>query len=230
MSTRWEPTPDWAFQPSKRTPDTKTFLNRADDLERLLQADGFTKWGFIIYRCTYESDSDWDALVCWMNQRVRDHLHYHNGLEMLDSFAPTVVQDSSFAGATTTMLRAHFSKWAPAAMLKENPGFEPDMFRAAEPSRYRFFLMVDHASLESVLNARGLNPMGFVRLVAGLWEANTDPEEEEEDHEPLEGSRHKDVGWMNVLYQEVQIPAFVIVDKGFDWELYYERPPKIAEL
>jgi hypothetical protein len=40
-------------EPSKRDPTMETCLNAADNLERLLQNDWFTKWGFVIYRYTY---------------------------------------------------------------------------------------------------------------------------------------------------------------------------------
>jgi hypothetical protein len=44
--------------PSKRTPDRETTLNNADNIERQLQEDNYRIWGFVIYRCTYESETE----------------------------------------------------------------------------------------------------------------------------------------------------------------------------
>jgi hypothetical protein len=45
-------------EPSKRNPTMETHSNTADNIERLLQKDGFESWGFVVYRCTYASDAD----------------------------------------------------------------------------------------------------------------------------------------------------------------------------
>ena len=38
------------------------------------------------------------------------------GMVLLDSFAPTVIEDASFEGATTATLRVHFKDWAGTAL------------------------------------------------------------------------------------------------------------------
>lgn len=145
---------DGEHQMSKRTPDLCTADNSADTLERLMEADKFSRWGFAIYRCTYESDAEWDAFMARLYDSVTELLELDNGLDTLDSHAPTVLQDPSFAGATTATLRAHFRKiWTPAAFKEENPGLSTDILPAAEAGRYPFSIMVDREALESVLRA-----------------------------------------------------------------------------
>ncbi|KAL4733561.1 hypothetical protein BDV11DRAFT_210111 [Aspergillus similis] len=216
------------------------------NLERLMEADGFSRWGFAIYRCTYESDADWDAFMARLNGSVTKLLELGNGLDILDSYAPTVLQDPSFAGATTATLRAHFRKiWTPAAFEEENPGLSMDILPAVEAGRYRFFIMVDQEALESVLRAPGrTNRTGFVRLVNAEWEPQAESEgrsvsqhgdsdgdaDEEDQLVPLEGSTAEDVGWMNVLYDQAQLTAYLDIQRDWDWEDYYERPPVVLAL
>ncbi|KAL4761351.1 uncharacterized protein BDW70DRAFT_150214 [Aspergillus foveolatus] len=171
-----------------------------------MEADGFSRWGFAIYRCTYESGAESNAFMARLYNSVTELLDLDNGLDILDSYAPTVLQDPSFAGATTATLRAHFRKtWTPAAFIDENPEV-----------------------LESVLQAPGdgMNLTGYVRLVYAEWE----PQDEEDKLVPLEGSTTKDVGWMNVLYNDAQLIAYLNIQRDWDWEGYYERPPAILAI
>lgn len=43
---------------------------------------------------------------------VPDYLEFHNGLDLLDTFTPTVMEDPSFEGAAVATLREHFKQWA----------------------------------------------------------------------------------------------------------------------
>ncbi|RDW70885.1 uncharacterized protein DSM5745_08396 [Aspergillus mulundensis] len=232
------------LQMSNRTPDGLTAHNAADTLERLMEADGFRKWGFAIYRCTYESDAEWDAFMTRLYDAVTELLELGNGLDILESFAPTVIEDPSFAGATTATLREHFrSTWVPSAFADENPRLSPRILSAAEGGRYRFFIMVDRDSLESVLQApgedEGINRTGYVRLVRGEWEPQeregegegvSEDGDEEDELVPLEGSTAEDVGWMNVVYDDAQLTAYLKIQCDWDFEDHYERPPAIRML
>jgi hypothetical protein len=96
--------------PSKRDPTREKSLNAADNLERELQKIGFTKWGFVIYRCTYQSQEDWDKFMDMFLYTITDYFEFHKGLDMLESFYPTVFKDPSFNSATTALLRTYFRK------------------------------------------------------------------------------------------------------------------------
>lgn len=48
-----------------------------DDLAQtrnILEKNPGLKWGFVIYRCTYESDTDWARFMDLLNTRVRLNL------------------------------------------------------------------------------------------------------------------------------------------------------------
>lgn len=211
-----------------------------------MHADGFRKWGFVIYRCTYASDSDWNTSMARIYGAVKECLEFYNGLDLLESFAPTVIQDrAAFEGATTAAVREHFvNTWVPSAFPEENPWLDIDILRNAEAGRYRFFIMVDEESLRSVLEVEkdSIRHAGFVRLVQADWGSKrpnvVDDEEEEEfppvpgwdECEPLEGCILRDVGWMNVRYDDVEAMGYLDIKMDWDWDDHYCRPPEIVRI
>ncbi|KAJ5248570.1 hypothetical protein N7468_000021 [Penicillium chermesinum] len=232
---------DWRpEQPSKRNPDMETTSNEADILERLLQKDGFKTWGFVIYRCTYANNHDWQKFLDLYYSEAKSTLELYRGLDLLDDFAPTVIEDPSFEGATTRELREHFKTWAQVAVFREQ---NITALQASgsyfSTGRYRFFIMVDQESLESVLNAPDRNKVGmaFVRLVNAEWEPQVLDEDEiealggpPEEFEPLEGCTLEDVGWMKIPFDEPGVSGFVRMRDPNQWDRYYSRPPKIQSL
>ncbi|KAE8420021.1 hypothetical protein BDV36DRAFT_293670 [Aspergillus pseudocaelatus] len=223
-------------EPSKRDPTIDAYSNEADRLEKLLQLDRFRYWGFVIYRCTYQSDSDWEKFMTRFLYHVTKSLECYNGLDLIDSFAPTVFEDESFDGASTAFLRNHFQEWAATAPQVEQG---VDYCRFPASGRYRFFIMVDQEALESVVkipNPESSVRTGFVRLVNGVWEPlSLDEEELEalglsdpsaiEQEEPLEGCRLEDVGWMKVSYEDAETGAYLYLGDSLDWSDFYQRPP-----
>ncbi|OQD90210.1 hypothetical protein PENSOL_c060G04780 [Penicillium solitum] len=176
---------------SKRDPTMYSSMNQADLVEKLLKEDGFTTWGFIIFRCTYHKDSDWENFMARIVGAVSEDLKEDSALDLLDTFAPTVLEDPSFGGATVATLREHFHQWKKTAM-REEQGVSEDYTPTS--GRYRFFITVDQEAMESVLNT----PLG------GKWTHVPEEDSEDEDisepeeFEPLEGCTEDDVGWMNI--------------------------------
>ncbi|KAJ5436236.1 hypothetical protein N7445_007121 [Penicillium cf. griseofulvum] len=223
---------------SKRDPTMYSFMNEADLVEKLLKEDGFTIWGFVIFRCTYHNDSDWKNFMARMVGAVSEDLKEYSGLDLLDTFAPTVLEDPSFEGATVATLREHFHQWKKSA-LKEEQGVSEDYTPTS--GRYRFFITVDQEAMESVLNTPlGVfeeYELGHVRMVNAKWKWTYVPEEDSEDEdisepefEPLEGCTEDDVGWMNIRWRIVQLRGFHKITEIDDWETYYVRYPGIANI
>jgi hypothetical protein len=149
---------------------------------------------------------------------VPKFLEYHNGLEILDEFVPTVLEDHSYEGATVAFLREQFNQWATTALREEQGVQNGDRGWAG---RYQFFVVVDQEALESVLSAPDDDQdTGFVRLVQAGWE----PEEE-----PLEECTEHDVGWMNVSYRDVEVSCTHMTGSN-RWDMYYSRPLMIQNL
>ncbi|KAJ5121564.1 uncharacterized protein N7515_009525 [Penicillium bovifimosum] len=220
--------------PSQRDPTMDAGRNAADRLEKLLDEDGFKKWGFVIYRCTYQNNTDWENFMARFVSAVPEYLESYNGLDLLDTFTPTVLEDPSFEGASVATLRVHFSQWAQTS-LKEEQGVAED--HQACTGRYRFFIMVDQEAMDSVLSApEDEDEAAFVRVVYAEWKPEM-PDEEDIAHgdgseleEPIEGCTQNDVGWMKMCWRWVELPGFLKLRDWDDWEAYYVRPPEIGDI
>jgi hypothetical protein len=86
------------------------FLNlKMDDLVHLrniLKRNPDLRWGFVIYRCTYESDSDWAHFMDLLNTRVRLNLEEEGGLDLLDRLDWCVQDDRDVLDdASTSQVR-----------------------------------------------------------------------------------------------------------------------------
>lgn len=222
---------------SKRTPWMPFYNNEADVIEQNMLDDGFRTWGLVIYRCTYKSNSDWEEFVSRFLHQVWSTLKDHDGLDMLDSFMPTVMDDKTqFDGVTPYTVRDHFNKWASTACEAEQ-GVPFTLAQWSNTARYGLCIMVEEEALQSVLDIPleeldTYNETGFVILVNGRQEAERGEEESDElvedDFEPLHGCTLEDVGWMKVRYGQAQIMGSAHMGNGFCWEREYRRPPQIG--
>ncbi|KAL5366366.1 hypothetical protein BJX96DRAFT_169867 [Aspergillus floccosus] len=236
---------------SKRTPDTDSRNNTADRVEKSLKDAGLRTWGFPIYRCTYQNDSERAEFLHRYRLHVSDALEFYNGLDMLDSFQTTVFEDRAlFEGASTATIREHFQKWATKASKEESDG-SAEIFRCfdgiryinAQAARYRFCLFVDEASLQSALQAPiddCLNKDAYVNMLNGWWKPASiedympedfedvdQPEDLLDDgYDPVEGCTLRDVGWMKVALCDAGLSGFEKTSED-EWEKVYERPPEI---
>jgi hypothetical protein len=104
-------TSDKDGQMSLRTPHLHTFNNDADEIESQLENYEHTKWGFLIYRCTYASDAHWAEFIRRIRYTINDSLTYFNGLDLLESMELTVIEDPKFNGASTSFVRQQFVNW-----------------------------------------------------------------------------------------------------------------------
>jgi hypothetical protein len=97
--------------PSRRTPDRETTLNNADNIERQLQQDNHKIWGFVIYRCTYESEAEWAEFMRRLNFYIEDTLRFDNALDMQSSLDYHVFEDAdSLDKAHPSAIRELFSQ------------------------------------------------------------------------------------------------------------------------
>lgn len=226
-------------QDSKRTPWWPLRWNDADLIEKNMHDLGFQTWGIVIYRCTYKSDSDWEEFLSRFLHKVRTSLESCDGLDLLDSFRPTVMDDKTqFDGVTPNSVRDHFNRWSATACEAEQ-GVPLTDYRWHSAARYGLCIMVDEESLRSVLDIPlesldEWNNSGFVILVNGRHEVDrasieeSDEKIEDDDYEPLHGCTYEDVGWMKVCYDMAQVYACAHLGASSWWEEDYRRPPEIA--
>ena len=211
---------------SERTLQFSTHNNNADNLERDLKADNHKTWGFVIYRCTYASASDWEESMSRFNYRIRETMEIYNGVDMLDSLAMTVFDDQIlFDGASTSFIREHFKQWAATAPETEQ-GTGP-----AQSPRYRYCIQVDATCLNSIVYNAPAPPIpdastkGFVNLIDKDWTPDLDGEEAEGE---LEGCKLEEVGWMRVAYQDVMVDFHQYLRGWNNWYHEYRRLPVVG--
>lgn len=188
---------------SPRTPNTiSTQFNAADNIERQLRVDGHRIWGFVVYRCTYTSDSAWELCIQRINASIRKAMDLYNGHDLLEEgcFKLTVIADASIPdGATTQAVRRHFTEWCARMVHHEQGSREEIESRLQEappwdsrlPLRYRFCIQVDEASLQSVISEEG---EGWVKLIKGDWESREATRRPQQQHEtePKVLAEHED--------------------------------------
>ncbi|KAJ5138649.1 uncharacterized protein N7515_003497 [Penicillium bovifimosum] len=231
------------FEDSKRTPWRRLQENTADLIEGNLETDGFSYWGITMYRTTYKSDADWAKFLDRFMGSVRTELESHDGLDMLDSFRPVVMEDARrFDGATPDQIRDAFKEWARVACETEH-GVPYKHAEKAYSARYRLCIMVDEEALQSVLDIptedlEEYNTTGFVILIDGRWSPELDPEElaaelaagggPDDGHGPVYGCTLGEVGWMKVEYAQAQTVSSALMTDDGDWDVAYRRPPAIG--
>ncbi|OOQ89204.1 hypothetical protein PEBR_16846 [Penicillium brasilianum] len=163
-------------------------------------------------------------------------LECHNGLDLLNKFATTFIEDSSLKEKQLLPSASISKKWA-ATTKHQEQNILSGREHHTQSGRYRYFLMVDREALESVLNESELDfsKSAFVRLVDGQWEAEVLDEEElealggpPEELEPLEGCTLEDVGWMKIPFTDSEFTDFVWFQSDTNgWDMVYMRPPNM---
>ncbi|GIJ86743.1 hypothetical protein Asppvi_005638 [Aspergillus pseudoviridinutans] len=198
----------------------------ADRIERDLHEDGLRAWGFVIYRCTYQSNTAWVEFMRRLLANTKDTLEGCCGLDLLDNLTLTVIEDSgSLDGATTAVIRKHFQQWVAAAEQEEPDTPSP---RVQLSQRYRYCLQITQDVMDSVLTDE--EEGGFVRLIRRDWE-EYEPydhgERIEDEEEAIEGCTLENVGWIKVPFDGVMVYPWYYL-RGGGWATEYRRPPKIA--
>lgn len=227
---------------SPRTPSWSTALNAADKVERYLTEDGHRTWGWVIYRCTYDDDSEWKEFMDRIRFYIRKTLQFYNGLDMMESLNLTIFDDRSmFDGANKSAVRDHFKKWADTAPQLEQgtvPGY-------TNSQRYRYCLQFDSAALRSVIDAppppEDQLGNGFVNIIRSDWMPRTREEYLEELEgmqegwtpevfDSIEGCTEEDVGWMRISYTGLMVTWYCLFrGSGGEWDVEYRRPPQIGQ-
>ncbi|KAJ5909257.1 hypothetical protein N7495_001939 [Penicillium taxi] len=176
--------------PSKCDPLIDAGRNVAGWLENLLDEDEFKKWGF-------------ENFMALLVSAVPECLKFYNGLDLLDTFTLTVLEDPSFKGATIATLREHFNQWA-KTLLKEEKSIAED-YRPCTGC-YRFFITVDQEAMDSGLSApKDEDEEAFVRVVYAEWKPEMLDEEDIANSDvygpDIKGCTQNDVGWMKMCWR-----------------------------
>lgn len=75
-------------------------------IRALLEQDPAAKWGFVIYRCTYENEDEWARFMDYLNTRTRLNLEEGGDEDLFERIDWQVQEDRvKFIGATKYDLR-----------------------------------------------------------------------------------------------------------------------------
>lgn len=229
-------------------PPTQEMPSEERQFQELLDDCALDKWGFAIYRSSYDDDEAWNACKTLLLDRTHRRISSSDSPGLADSLAWTVFDDAAaFRGASKDQLRQHFKEWAGSAAANEQP-------RAQEPSlsmhapRYRYFVQIDQGAMESVVATSDATyetsfDSGYVNVVDAEWRSQADVVAEmraagkdmgEADepflgYEPIEGCREEDVGWFKLPANRMapELYGLLAADDSI-WSVEYQRPPEIA--
>jgi hypothetical protein len=223
----------------------------ADDIQHALIADGHRIWGFVVYRCTYGNDADWQLCMQHIRESLGQSIITSDGQHLLDErFNLTIMEDEDkFGRASTSTIRQHFRDWCVHA-VNEEQGSNDEIERRRQESvpwcgslavRYRFCLQIDAASLKSVVEDE---PDAWVNLIRDDWQLkqtmaeqpsddlNWDQgdftDDEDEVYPAIEGNTDGDVGWMMVDYRCLMPTYYSYLRDPNDWNVTYARPPHVV--
>lgn len=211
---------------SSRPDDTE-----ARHLKLELVALNQDKWGWVLYRCTYDKElhGAWNQFKTLFKAQSREDFEDCDTPEIAQSLEWTFVEDKeTLNGATPIDLRSRFREWAEPAEQSENPRFKPLALGHLPSSRYRYFVHIDEQALRSFLNpdvASMSMEHGWVNLVDSMWESM----EDEEPEEPLYGCTDENVGWMRVPGWSLNHAFYdVLGSLPESWHREYVRPPGLC--
>jgi hypothetical protein len=207
------------------------------------------KWGWVIYRTTYADNEAWTRFKKHITAQSHRTIAESDTPELEKSLEWTFIDDrASLEGASVPQLRECFKRWAAETFNIEQPrvaaNYVPDReFNTRHGSpRYTSFIQVDEEALQSMIDEWGqphLKGTGHVNLVRAHWKSMKKQreedgedeclEEEQGDHEPIDGCCEEDVGWMKIASTMVDANFYVEMNEPPPfWYLNYRRPPDIA--
>lgn len=217
-------------------------------MDSKLKQHGHDFWGWMVYRCNYSADSEWAEFKEKLEADSRESFEFYNATEaMLKKHVWTFVEDRErLENATKSDVRRIFNEWVNSPEAAAEQPNAKQRSPVTHMSRYRYCIYVDQASLRSVLEDSDWHLI----LIDRSWvpEEEEEPDEgnpyEDDDEEELteeqreelrlantwpeiEGCTEEDVGWCKMGIA-VMVGHYVIFCEPYRWELYYERPPKIA--
>ncbi|KAF2678798.1 hypothetical protein K458DRAFT_435478 [Lentithecium fluviatile CBS 122367] len=124
--------------------------NDCTQIRAMLEANPFLKWGFVVYRCTYASDTAWKNFMEHLNKRVMLTLQRDGNEDLFERLDWCVQEDPTLEDVSEREVRARFKTW-----IAES-GEEDDWLGSP---RFAACVMVEEDHVESV--AKGPPPEVF---------------------------------------------------------------------
>lgn len=185
---------------------------------------GQTKWGYVIYRCTYDDDEAWKKFIEFLKDYTHNELQEADALDLAEKLDWKVEADpQALDGASTDQVRDFFREWVKSNEARAEqtaPIYNPITLRQV------FCVHVDAAALTSFVNRKIINQKadiweyGYVNLVDGSWGALPDDPEHPKDEDG-------DVGYMRVAIDSLLPSSYAYFEGRGGWYAAYEPPPYV---
>ena len=205
------------------------------EITQYLEEDGHRIWGYVIYRCSYGSQSDWDMVINLLRDQLREGLTLINDLKRLEDCKFTIIDNKTeLDGAPTAFVREKFKQWCiDAPQREQGQGKSP-----GRSLRYHYCIYLDDECIDSIKHNSMLtgraerDNRGFVKLIDKGWEDYTDDLDvaagEVENYPPIEGCVLEDIGWMRVDWRQVLTHMAMYLRDTSSWGREYRRPPWVV--
>ncbi|KAF2221331.1 hypothetical protein BDZ85DRAFT_283404 [Elsinoe ampelina] len=198
-----------------------TAPNQHDRLEAEMRHLGQTTWGFVIYRCTFASNDDWEKVMAKLKQQdmtLDEWPSYALKPHLRDGLKYTVFEDRALDGATKEQVLEQFKGWLDTEPWRSEQPLSDKTIRLA--ARYDICLMIDEASLKSILDVRlqgGRDDeevsIGYVYALR--YEANSPPDPDE------------NYWWMRISFDDLSIRWYDLLSRD-GWHNEHKQHPDIA--
>ncbi|KAL7919625.1 hypothetical protein ACQKWADRAFT_329436 [Trichoderma austrokoningii] len=165
-----------------------------------------SKWGWVIYRCTYkpELQGAWESF-----KNLKLDWVWVEGPEL--------------EGAPLNELKRKFREWVRTDIQDLNFVYDAYTAPCSLGSRYSYFIHVDEESLLSCLCEAGVDLHGgHVNIVRG-WADSLAPEEATDEF----GGELYAEDWMKIQASMINPSFYVELHNDESWYVYYRSPPSV---
>ncbi|KAK2059003.1 hypothetical protein LY76DRAFT_512970 [Colletotrichum caudatum] len=199
---------------------------------------GIHKWGFVIYRCTYDDDELWSRYLAQLKEFYHSHLAENRRAELLEQYLDWVVIEDrpTLDNASRPDIRRRFNQWV---LEQDVPKLPVSLLTYRLPiqlPRFQYCIYVDKECLNTVTQFQEANdgtslfpahlPPMVLAIIDRTWTPDGTEDDDERGYPLIDGSDRKYVGWMycNAFYVGVIYEDFH--QGGLDDNAYH-RPPSI---
>ncbi|KAI7784813.1 hypothetical protein LA080_009132 [Diaporthe eres] len=201
-----------------------------------MKTAGFHRWGFPIYRTTYDDDAAWQRYLEVLKFTARKYLVRQGGDVLLEQYMdwPVISDRATLDGASKADVRRHFKSWcADRSEERDGPGATED--GAGRLPRFKHCLYVDRKCLDTLakmpenffeLKRKGVQSNVVVVVIDGAFDERT-PGSDQGLHPDVEGCTEQYVGWR---YEDIDL-IISTYQQSHQYPLShqaYRRPPLIS--
>ncbi|OSS43557.1 hypothetical protein B5807_11748 [Epicoccum nigrum] len=172
------------------------------DVREVLQRNPGLRWGFVIYRCTYDDDEKWVRFMNHLNTRVRLNLDEDGSGFLFDRIDWAVQEDRlTLENAGPSRVRRKFAQWVEDNRQSDDWLGTP---------RFQFCAMVVQSDVDSVLDGPPAEEFDYdgdgVLTIVSLDEDEGDQDVGLSYLVPRIYTLLEGAGWSNIVIDGVALP------------------------